>query len=421
MGQFSKNLIICTAILGVASATAVALYWQRPEPVKIEIVAKPLLIDVAEVVKQNLPISISSQGIVSPRTQTTLIAEVSGRVVQVSPQFKSGGFFTAGEILLQIDDRDYKAELKRTESAVASARSNLALEKGRAQVAYSDWLKYSKGVTRNAEADALAKRKPQLTEVQAQLDSAEADLARARDNLDRTTIRLPYTGMVRSKDADIGQYVSVGTQLGTAFAIDRVEVRLPLPDDRLSYLNLPTLNQAEDERQTIQVSLSSRQGDSTYEWQAELVRTEGVLDERSRVLFAVAEVVDPYGVNTRRDAPLRVGTFVQANISGKTMSNIVVLPRHVLRTGNQVWVVDGNNRLVNRVIGLLRNEGDLVYIHSGLEAGERVALSTIPHAIAGTEIRQNSTVKTSTLLPPDAAAHKTVQPVNTGMVESAQG
>ncbi|MFT5033900.1 MAG: RND family efflux transporter MFP subunit, partial [Bacteroidia bacterium] len=362
VGQFSKNLIICTAILGVASATAVALYWQRPEPVKIEIVAKPLLIDVAEVVKQNLPISISSQGIVSPRTQTTLIAEVSGRVVQVSPQFKSGGFFTAGEILLQIDDRDYKAELKRTESAVASARSNLALEKGRAQVAYSDWLKYSKGVTRNAEADALAKRKPQLTEVQAQLDSAEADLARARDNLDRTTIRLPYTGMVRSKDADIGQYVSVGTQLGTAFAIDRVEVRLPLPDDRLSYLNLPTLNQAEDERQTIQVSLSSRQGDSTYEWQAELVRTEGVLDERSRVLFAVAEVVDPYGVNTRRDAPLRVGTFVQANISGKTMSNIVVLPRHVLRTGNQVWVVDGNNRLVNRVIGLLRNEGDLVYI-----------------------------------------------------------
>lgn len=151
------------------------------------------------------------------------------------------------------------------------------------------------------------------------------------------------------------------------------------------------------------------------------MRTEGVLDERSRVLFAVAEVVDPYGLEAQRDAPLRVGTFVQADIAGKTMSNIVVLPRHVLRTGNQVWVIDGKNRLTNRVVGLLRNEGDLVYIHRGLEAGERVALSTIPHAIAGTEIRQNSTVKTSTLLPPDSAAHKTVQPAKTEIAESAQG
>ncbi len=421
MGQFTKNFIVCVIILGAAGAASLVLYLQRPEPTKVEIEVKPLLIDVAEVVKQDLPVSISSQGTVSPRTQTTLIAEVSGRVVQVSPKFKAGGFFTAGEVLMQIDDRDYKAELKRAESSVASAKSNLALEKGRAQVAYRDWLKFSNGVTRNSEADALAQRKPQLAEAQAQLDSAEADLARARDNLDRTTIRLPYTGMVRSKDADIGQYVSVGTQLGKTFAIDRVEVRLPLPDDRLSYLNLPALNQSESTTPKTQVTLSSRQGDSTYEWQAELVRTEGVLDERSRVLFAVAEVLDPYGLETERDAPLRVGTFVQADISGKTMPNIVVLPRHVLRTGNQVWVIDAKNRLINRVVGVLRTEGDLVYIHSGLELGERVALSTIPHAVAGTEINQNSTVKTSTLLPPDAATNKTVQPAISGKAKSALG
>ncbi|HCS29529.1 MAG TPA: efflux transporter periplasmic adaptor subunit, partial [Spongiibacteraceae bacterium] len=195
MGKFIKNLVVCTIILGAASAATVTLYLQRPEPVKVEVISKPLLIDVAEVVKQDVPVNIASQGTVSPRTQTTLIAEVSGRVVEVSPKFKAGGFFTAGEILLQIDDRDYKAELKRAESAVASARSNLALEKGRAQVAYRDWQKFSKGVSRNAEADELAQRKPQLAEAQARLDSAEADLARARDNLDRTTIRLPYSGM----------------------------------------------------------------------------------------------------------------------------------------------------------------------------------------------------------------------------------
>lgn len=408
MAQLKKNAFLCVLILGAASAIAVTLYWNRPEPVKVATETHSLLVDVAEVVKQDVPITLASQGTVEPRTQTTLIAEVAGRVVKVSPKYKAGGFFSAGEMLLQIDPRDYQAELKRAESAVASARSNLALEKGRAEVAYRDWRKYSNGVTRNADADALAQRKPQLAEAQARLDSAEADLARARDDLDRTTIRLPYDGMIRSKAVDIGQYVSLGTQLGEAFAVDRVEVRLPLPDDRLSYLNLPAL----DENQTavIPVTLSAQFGDDQHRWQARLVRTEGVLDERSRVLFAVAEVEDPYGLVDERDIPLRVGTFVQAEITGKTLSDIVVLPRHVLRTGNQVWVVDDNNRLVNRSVRLLRTAGELAYIHRGLEEGERVSLSAIPQAVAGTEVRQNSSVKTSTLLPPQTSAAENVQP-----------
>nr|WP_246386637.1 efflux RND transporter periplasmic adaptor subunit [Litorivivens lipolytica] len=368
----------------------------RPEPAKVEIESTPLVVDAAEVVKQDVPVSIDSQGSVSPRTQTTLIAEVSGRVVQVSDKFKAGGFFEAGETLLQIDDRDYRAELKRAEAAVASARSHLALEKGRAQVAYRDWLKFSNGVKRNSEADALAQRKPQLAEAQAKLDSAEADLQRARDNLERTTLKLPYAGMVQAKQVDIGQYVTVGTQLAKTFAIDVVEVRLPIPDDRLSYLNLPTLTG--DQSALPSVTLSAQLGDQVVEWPAKLVRTEGVLDDRSRVLFAVAEVVDPYGILTPRDTPLRVGTFVQASISGKTMPDIVVLPRHILRTGNQVWVIDDKNRLINRQVKLLRTDGALAYIYQGLEEGERVSLSSAPHAVAGTQVELNNQVKTSSLL-----------------------
>jgi RND family efflux transporter MFP subunit len=401
VGRVVSNLFVCSAILGVAVAGAVVLYLNRPEPAKVEVESTPLVVDVAEVVKQDVPISIDSQGTVSARTQTLLIAEVSGRVVEVSDRFKAGGFFEAGDMLLQIDDRDYRAELKRAEAAVASAKSNLALEKGRAEVAYRDWLKFSNGVKRNSEADALAQRKPQLAEAQAQLDSAEADLIRARDNLDRTTLRLPYDGMVQQKHVDIGQYVSVGTQLAKTFAVDRVEVRLPIPDDRLNYLNLPSI--AGEQTQLPAVTLSARMGDQVLEWPAQLVRTEGVLDERSRVLFAVAEVSDPYGMKTERSSPLRIGTFVQASISGKTMSDIVVLPRHILRTGNQVWVVDDRNRLINRQVKLLRTDGALAYIYQGLEDGERVSLSSAPHAVAGTEVKLNSSVKTSSLLSAKAA------------------
>ncbi len=413
MGPRSKNLFLCVAILGLACAGAVTLYLNRPEPVQVDIEATPLMVDVAEVVKQDVPVSVSSQGTVMPRTQTTLIAEVAGRVVKVSPKFEAGGFFEAGEMLLQIDDRDYRAELKRAEAAVASARSNLALEKGRAEVAYRDWLKFSNGVKRKGEADELAQRKPQLAEAQARLDSAEADLTRAQDDLDRTTIRLPYAGMVQQKQVDIGQYVTLGTQLGKTFAVDIAEVRLPIPDDRLNYLNLPSI--AGTESPTPSVTLSAEQGDQVYEWQARLIRTEGVLDERSRVLFAVAEVSDPYGLNTPRNAPLRIGTFVQANIAGKTIADVVVLPRHILRTGNQVWVVDDSNRLVNRKVKLLRTDGALAYIYQGLETGERVSLSSAPFAVAGTQVQLNSSVKTSTLLNGKSATRDTRSAPNTGV------
>ncbi|WP_372748423.1 efflux RND transporter periplasmic adaptor subunit [Litorivivens sp.] len=413
MGQLFKSFFISAVILGLAIAGAVTLYLNRPEPAKVEIEATPLVVDVAEVVKQDVPVSVSSQGTISPRTQTILIAEVGGRVVKVSPKFKAGGFFEAGDMLLQIDDRDYRAELKRAEAAVASARSNLALEKGRAEVAYRDWLKFSNGVKRNGEADALAQRKPQLAEAQARLDSAEADLIRARDDLDRTTIRLPYAGMVQQKQVDIGQYVTLGTQLGKTFAVDVAEVRLPIPDDRLNYVNLPAING--DLTTAPSVTLSTTQGDQIHEWQAQLVRTEGVLDERSRVLFAVAEINDPYGLKTPREAPLRIGTFVQANIAGKTISDIVVLPRHILRTGNQVWVVDDSNRLINRQVKLLRTDGALAYIYQGLESGERVSLSSAPFAVAGTQVLLNSSIKTSTLLSEKSVTREKRSATNKGV------
>lgn len=397
MNPIRQQVIVLALILVGASAGAALLYLNRPEPEQAVVEQKPLLVDVAEVDKQTITVAVRSQGTVSARTRTTLVSEVSGNVVEVSPQFEAGNFFDKGEVLLQIDQRDYRTALKRAEAAVASARSALALEKGRAEVAYRDWLKFSRDVNRTAEAEALAQRKPQLAEAQAQLDSALADLAQARDNLDRTTIRAPYAGMIEEKKVGIGQYVNSGTQLGTLFSVDTAEVRLPIPDNRIGYLNLT------DGETPARVTLTADMGDNTHQWEARLVRTEGVFDKSTRVLFAVAEVEDPYGLEKPRDMPLRVGTFVRARIEGRTFDDLVVLPRHVLRTGNRVWVVDSEERLINRQVKLLRTEGELAYVYEGLAEGERVCLSTVPNAVAGTRIRANSTVKTSSLLEPKSA------------------
>lgn len=391
-----KTFVAPIAIVATAALVAAGLYLSRSEPAQQQVEVAPLKVDVAKVVKQSLSVNVKSQGNVSPRTQTQLVAEVSGQVVAVSDNFKAGGFFKAGDELLRIDDRNYRADLERARASVASAQSQLAIEQGRADVAYQDWLKFSANKKRSAEADALAQRKPQLQDARARLRAAEADLQRAEDNLARTRIVAPYTGMVRNKQVDIGQFVATGSPLGTTFAVDKVEVRLPIPADRLDYLQLPGPNtKAEDYPD---VTLSASIGGRQQQWPAKLVRTEGVFDERSRVLFAIAEVIDPYGLDSDvQTTPLRVGSFVEASIGGKLLDNLVTVPRHILRTGKQLWVVDASNRLRNREVSLLRSEGGLAYVYSGLEEGEKISLAPVPYALPGTEISPNKEWLTSRL------------------------
>lgn len=381
-----KAVLTPIAILLAATIVSVVFVLTRPDPKVVDNTPKPLLVDAIEVVREDIQVSVRSQGTVQPRTRTTLVAEVSGRVVEVADQFSVGGFFTRGDVLLTIDQRDYLAAVKRAEAAVASAQSLLATEKGRAEVAYQDWLKYRSSVKRSEAATDLALRKPQMQEAEANLSSALADLDHARDQLERTRIRAPYDGLFSAKQVDIGQFVNTGSPLAEIFAIDRAELRLALPEHKLNYLELPTLAQP-DLNIEPEVQLFAEVGGDLHQWQGRVVRTEGVFDDRTRVLFAVAQIDDPYGMNHPVREPLRIGTFVEANISGRVINDLVVLPRNLLRAGNRIWIIDRQHQLQNRQVSVLRTDGKDIYITSGLADGELVCASTISGAVPGTEVR----------------------------------
>ncbi|MDG1772260.1 MAG: efflux RND transporter periplasmic adaptor subunit [Oceanicoccus sp.] len=408
-------LVRPVAIIAIAILIATGLYINRPAPEQIEVERLPLLVNAAKAVKEDIRVSVRAQGIITPRTQTTLIAEVSGRITSVAKDFKAGGFFQKGDIILSIDQRDYLANLKRAEAAVASAKSNLASEKGRAEVAYKDWVKYKSSVERSKAANDLALRKPQLEDAQAKLDSALADLDSARDQLDRTIIRAPYDGLVRSKKVDIGQYVNVGVVMAETFAIDFAELRMALPENKLNYLELPTLADR-DLAVHPKVDLQAEIGGTVRQWQGKIVRTEGVFDERSRALFAVAEIDDPYGINSDHPAELRIGTFVDANIEGRLINDLIPLPRHLLRAGNYLWVIDDQQRLQNRKVNILRTEGTDIYISQGLNEGELISLSNIAGAIPGTKVRIATITETTRLTEepalPEAAPTEDDKPLN---------
>jgi RND family efflux transporter MFP subunit len=397
---FTLRNITPVALVVASLAVAAVLVASRPETA-IE-PARPMVavVDVAEVHLQDFRIPVQAQGTVTPHRDTTLVSEVSGRIIEVSPHFNAGGYIAAGDIIARIDDRDYEAALLRARAAVETAEASLAQEKGRAEVARREWQKLNDNVQRSDEARDLYLRKPQLEQAQAELLSAQANLRKAEDDLERTIIRAPYDALIQEKHSDLGRYASPGTPIARIFSVDYAEVRLAIPQGRLPYLDLPGVA-GYDPDNAPPVDLYTDISGVVTHWTARLHRTEAALDERSRVLFAVARIDDPYALRAEETEPLRVGTFVKANILGREMSNLVMLPRYVVRAGNLVWVVDEQMTLRNRQVTTLRTPGDEIYVSGGLQEGDLVSLTILNDALPGMPVqinRRTSTQRQDTLM-----------------------
>ncbi len=381
------------AILALAIAATLLLINSRPEARQQEIVRKPPLVDVLVIKKSQVNIPVLAQGNTRPRTETTLMSEVAGRVTEVAENFNSGGFFSKDDVLLKIDNRNYLASVKRARASVASAHSKLATEKGQAEVAYREWKARSANTKRSQAATDLYLRKPQLEEAEANLEFAKAELQQAQLDLQRTTIRAPYDCMLRSKSVDIGQFVATGATLAGVFAVDAVEIALPLPERSLRFLDLPATN-ARQKQAGPGVLLSASVGGEQQQWHGELVRTEGVFDAKTRTMMAVVRVDDPYGMQgneQHQKMPLRVGTFVTASIEGKAIADVAAIPQGALRPGNQVWLVDDNLQLRTQAVDVLRTVGDTAYVADGLEDNMRISMAAVNSLRNGTEVRIAST------------------------------
>ena len=385
MRNFFKFMLPLILIIGsVLVVIALVVVQKSQSAERKEDTEKAVLVDTIDAELVSLNFSIRSQGSVKPRTETTLVSEVSGKIVSVAPEFVAGGFFRKGDVLLQIDPSDYNTNLKRAEAALASRKAKLADETARSEQALKDW----KNLGRQGEPTDLALRKPQMADAMANVSAAEADVQKARRDLERTRITVPYDGLVRQKSVDIGQYVTPGTRLGVTFAVDYAEVRLPLTNKDLNYLDLPSETEVKNSNKSYPpVTLSAENGGSLNEWQARIVRTEGVVDETSRVVYAVAQVVDPYGVlGQSHQQELKIGTFVNAQIEGLPAENVVVLPRYVLRADHTVLISDENNELQILPVTVLRAEPKKVYLSEGIEGGTKVVTTTLDAPVPGTNL-----------------------------------
>ena len=376
-------ILIPVCVISAGVFATITLLKNRPRPETKMVKTPAPLVRVLRVELEDLQLTVRAEGTVEPRTAIQLMPEVSGRVMWVNPNFRVGGFFEEGELIGKIDPREYELEVVRSQAAIEQARLRLVTELQEAKVARKEWESMGSGT----EPMPLVVRVPQIAEARASLASAEAALAKAEYDLERTIVKAPFAGRVVSKIAD--QFVSRGVSMAVIYAIDYAEVRLPIPDQDLAYIDLPLAYRgSQAPPKGPDVVLRAKFAGKEYSWQGRIVVTEGQIDQESRMLHAVAEVADPYGRGEQPDRPpLAVGMFVEAEIQGKTVRDVVVLPRTAMRTADEVLVVDRDNRLRFRKVNVLRTDRDHVVVRSGLQSGDRVGISIVEAAIDGMQVR----------------------------------
>lgn len=380
--------IAAVALVGAGVLGARSLLGARPHAQAVPRQAAAPLVEVVEVRRGDHRLVVRGQGTVRPATETTLVAEVDGRVVWTSKSLVDGGFFRAGDTLLRLDPRDLELAVVRARARVAEAELREARETAAAEVAREEWAELGTG-----PASPLTLREPQVAEARAQREAAEAELERARRDLDRAAIRAPHDGRVLERRVTRGQFVVRGSPLALVHGIEAAEVRVPVPTAELAHVDLPLGWRPADGRGPGQgvgprAVVTARIAGRTWQWRGRVVRTEGELDPSSRMVHAVVEVADPHGVEDgSRRPPLTPGLFVDVAMEGGLARDVAVLPRAAFRTRSTVLVVGRGGRLESRTVEVLREERDAVVVSAGVEEGELAIITPLDIVSEGMAVR----------------------------------
>ena len=334
----------------------------------------PVAVRALDVRLAPMQLRVSSEGNVQPSVETKLVAQVAGEVIELSSSLVAGGNFSKGDILLKLDPRDYEIALSRSQATLsrAQAEQRFATEEiTRIRSLYGDEL---------ASIAELQSAERLLAVANAASDDAAAAVKRASVDLERTVFTAPFNGRVRAEDVDIGQFLSKGAMIATLYDTDRLQVRLPLADAQLAYLDPSYAQTGMSGEEPANVVLTANYAGDMQSWSAKLLRTEGDISTKSRFLHVIVAVTETLNSNGVR---LPVGLFVNAVIDGRTVDNLVSIPRTALRPDNSVMVIDDSDKLHFRDVSVFKLSDNDVLISEGLASGERISISPLQFVVEG--------------------------------------
>jgi RND family efflux transporter MFP subunit len=288
--------------------------------------------------------------------------------VWASPAFVDGGAFREGEVMARVDAADYQLAVVRARAQVAQSQEALVREEAESELARQDWQALGRG-----DPPPLAVREPQLAQARAHLAASEATLRSAELDLNRASIRAPFTGRIRTRRANVGDYVGPGSPVAVMFSTDTMEIRVPLTDSDLAAMRIPVGFTATAANPGPAAHVTSLTGGRVHTWQGRLLRTEAAVDERTRLIYGTVSVPSPFAV--ANSTPLAPGMFVSARLEGSGRETLVAAPRSALKRNEYVYVVTAENTIEIRQVRPAQTTANEVLFREGVADGERVAVS----------------------------------------------
>ncbi|MEZ5996669.1 MAG: efflux RND transporter periplasmic adaptor subunit [Hyphomonadaceae bacterium] len=398
---FAAPIAVLLGVIALVVLMAIA----KPRPEEKTEPPRPPAVQFAVAHARPTTIAISVQGEARPRVEATLASQVAGRIVWASPAFVDGGSFREGDVMARIDDADYRLAVVRARAQVAQSEEALAREEAESELARQDWQALGRG-----EAPPLAVREPQLAQARAQLAAAQAALRSAELDLSRASIRAPFTGRVRERRANVGDYVGPGSPVAVMFSTDTMEIRVPLTDADLTALRIPVGFAATSARPGPAAHVTNVMGGRILTWDGRLVRTEASVDARTRLVYGVVEVRDPFGPNAA--TPLAPGMFVSARLEGSSRESLVAAPRSALKRNEYVYVVMPDNTIDIRHVTPAQTTADEVLFREGVADGERVVVSHLASPRQGVAVTPINRAGETADTPPPAATPSAEQPLD---------
>jgi RND family efflux transporter MFP subunit len=386
-----RSFLTITGILALGVVIFNVLIAFRPTPPRTE---RPKVIPLVTTVQPEAKsgvLTIQGNGTVRATREINLVAEVAGKVVSVAASAVSGGFIQQGATLISIDPSDYENAVAVARAEVTQRRYELLLAREEVSIAREEWGRLQRRREESedpaeSELGSLVLKEPQLKLAESLLESAEARLADAQTRLQRTNINAPFNGRVRSKQVDIGQYVSPGQAVATVYNTDEVEIAVPMQSAEASLIG-GLWERDMNRRIDIPVRVFSAFGKVTHEWKGYVDRTEGTLDAATRTVNVVVRVPAPYEEGPASLPPLLVGMFTTVEIEGQEMETYFIVPRPALKENETVWVY-ANGRLEIRPVEIIQEQEGRVYIADGLAPGDRLITSNLEVFTDGMEVRE---------------------------------
>ena len=369
-----------TSIIIASFSVTVIMIFAKPSPKPVQNKFVPPVVETMDAIPQFYNVQINSQGTVVPRTEITLTSEIPGKIDFVSSKIQSGSSFGIGDTLLILDQRDFELALIAAQSSMYQAQVIYEREVAESEVAKKEWSNINGG-----KASNLALRKPQLDQAKAALAAAEANYQRALLNVERTYIRAPFKGRVRSEFVDIGMVVSPGIPLAQIYAIDKIEITLPIAESDIKFLSIPLDGRVVPFSNQPSMTLTSSFAGVSQKWNGKILRSAAEIDPRTRMLSVIGQVSVKSSKNST--TPIKVGMFVNASIEGKSFNNIYVVPREKVRDG-EVWVLNNEGILSKREVELLRYEKEKALISDGFEKGDKILLTRLDVLIEGMKLEK---------------------------------